>query len=141
MLTPTVFIAILFAVLCVNVAAVILMGASFRLVLGRGSWSAAMRSLPNGHRSLANRLMAWGGRSRRGDCGALLAAICADVHSMRYRLSTLLIVLALGPPVLAGAWLIATAFASPVRVGPLGTDPLLAAAIVLVIATLAIERG
>ncbi len=60
---------------------------------------------------------------------------------MRFRLRTLLIVLAVSPPLLAGAWLIATALLSPVRVGSLGTGPLMAAAILLVITTLAIERG
>jgi hypothetical protein len=60
---------------------------------------------------------------------------------MRCQLRTLLIFLAIGPPLLAGAWFAAVALASPIRGGSLGSGPLLAAAILLVIATLAIERG
>jgi len=60
---------------------------------------------------------------------------------MCYRLRTLLIVLTVLPPMLAGACFVVIAFASPMGGGSLGSGPLMAAGILLVLLTLAIERG
>jgi hypothetical protein len=58
---------------------------------------------------------------------------------MRYRLRTLLIVLALGPPVLAGAWFVALAWGTrPVNI--VGTT-MLFLCIVLSVATLTTDNG
>ena len=57
---------------------------------------------------------------------------------MRYKLRTLLIVLALGPAVLAGMWLLS---AVPVSDESLTGGPLVFAALLLVLGTLATERG
>jgi hypothetical protein len=59
----------------------------------------------------------------------------------RYKLRTLLVLLAAMPPVLAGMWFLGKGVLSSGHSAAIGDGPLLAAAIVLVVLTLAIERG
>jgi len=73
-----VFVALLFIVWGVNVAAVLLMGVAFAIVCWRRSWTAAMRLMPDGQRPLANRLMA---------CGAALGVLTGLLYLLLFTLA------------------------------------------------------